>query len=136
MRLFLLDTGIASDFVNRRNPVDDRVREAFQHGDRVGLGTPVLGELRGGIEHSKSRDANLARLRHHLQKLRIWPFDKSAAEEFGRLYAELRRIGRPMQQIDMQIAAIARCLGNCTVVSKDSDLSAVPGLAVVDWSKP
>jgi hypothetical protein len=48
MRLFLLDTGIASDYVNRRNPVDDRVREAFQRGDRVGLGTPVLGELRGG----------------------------------------------------------------------------------------
>jgi tRNA(fMet)-specific endonuclease VapC len=46
----------------------------------------------------------------------------------------LRRIGRPMQQIDIMIAAIARTLGDCTVVSKDSDLRAVPGLKVEDWS--
>jgi tRNA(fMet)-specific endonuclease VapC len=41
-----------------------------------------------------------------------------------------------MQQIDIQIAAIALSLGNCTVVSKDSDLAAVPGLEVENWSVP
>ncbi len=39
-----------------------------------------------------------------------------------------------MQQVDLQIAAIALCLGNCTVVSKDSDLAAVPGLSVENWA--
>ncbi len=29
--------------------------------------------------------------------------------------------------LNIQIAAIAMCLGNCTVVSKDSDLPDVPG---------
>jgi tRNA(fMet)-specific endonuclease VapC len=57
-----------------------------------------------------------------------------AAEEFGRISAELRRLARPIQQIDMQIAAIARSLGRCTVVSADSDFRAVPGLVVEDWS--
>ena len=46
----------------------------------------------------------------------------------------LRRLGRPMQQIDIQIAAIALALGNCTVVSRDSDLTAIPDLSVEDWS--
>ena len=32
------------------------------------------------------------------------------------------------------IAAIAFALGNCTVVSADSDLLAVPGLTVENWS--
>ena len=41
-----------------------------------------------------------------------------------------------MQVPDIQIAAIALSLGNCVVVSKDSDLRAVPGLAVEDWSLP
>jgi tRNA(fMet)-specific endonuclease VapC len=50
------------------------------------------------------------------------------------VFAELRRVGRPMQQVDMQIAAVARTLGNCTVVSGDGDLSAVPGLRVENWS--
>ncbi|MHB1560792.1 MAG: type II toxin-antitoxin system VapC family toxin [Isosphaeraceae bacterium] len=38
-----------------------------------------------------------------------------------------------MQQVDIQIAAIALALGNCTVVSGDSDLRAIPGLTVEDW---
>ena len=35
-----------------------------------------------------------------------------------------------------KIAAIALTLGDCVVVSKDSDLRAVPGLTVEDWSQP
>jgi tRNA(fMet)-specific endonuclease VapC len=46
------------------------------------------------------------------------------------LLNDLRRLGRPMQQIDIQIAAVALILGNTIVVSSDSDLAAVPGLAV------
>jgi tRNA(fMet)-specific endonuclease VapC len=33
----------------------------------------------------------------------------------------------------MMIAAIALSLGDCTVVSADSDFLAVPGLAVENW---
>jgi predicted nucleic acid-binding protein len=51
----------------------------------------------------------------------------------GRVYTELRRIGRPMQQIDIMTAPIAFSLGDCTVVTDDSDLPAVPGLKVESW---
>lgn len=135
MRRYLLDSGIAGDYINRRQPVDGRIREAFLRGDHIGIGTPVLGELVGGIEYSATRERNLDRLRHSLRRLRIWPFDKAAATEYGRLYAELRRLGRPMQQIDIQTAALAFSLGNCTVVTADSDFAAIPNLVVVDWSK-
>jgi len=64
----------------------------------------------------------------------IWPFDHIAAVEYGRLSAELRRRGRNMQQIDIQIAAIARCLADCTVISKDTDLGDVPGLLLENWA--
>jgi predicted nucleic acid-binding protein len=57
----------------------------------------------------------------NLPAFRIWPFNEAAAREFGRLAALLKQMGRPMQQIDIQIAAIALSLGNCTVVTKDSD---------------
>jgi tRNA(fMet)-specific endonuclease VapC len=39
-----------------------------------------------------------------------------------------------LQPIDIQIAAIALSLGNCTVVTKDSDFGAIPGIKVVNWS--
>ncbi|OWK43102.1 type II toxin-antitoxin system VapC family toxin [Fimbriiglobus ruber] len=67
---------------------------------------------------------------------KLWPFDEDAAFEYGRLHAELLRLGRPMQVIDIMIAAIALTLGNTTVVTKDSDLAAVPGLTVENWAAP
>lgn len=96
---------------------------------------PVLAELYYGVEFSATRDKNLQRLRQALAGLTVWPFDEKAAAEFGRLRAELRRRGRPMQVIDIMIAAVALSLGNTTVVSSDSYLSAVPGLTVENWSE-
>jgi tRNA(fMet)-specific endonuclease VapC len=86
------------------------------------------------VEGSASQDRNAHRLRNALSRLVVWPYTNEAAAEFGRVFAELRRIGRPMQQIDIQIAAIALSLGNCTVVSADTDLHAVPGLTVENWA--
>ena len=38
-----------------------------------------------------------------------------------------------MQVVDMMLAAIAISLGDCIVVTSDSDLLAVPGLTVENW---
>jgi tRNA(fMet)-specific endonuclease VapC len=44
------------------------------------------------------------------------------------------KIGRPIGQNEIMIAAIALSLGNTTVVTTDSDLAAVPGLTVENWA--
>lgn len=105
-----------------------------QRGARIGIGAPILGEIVGGVQLSASRDENWDIMCRGLATLILWPFDSVASWEYGRLYAELRRIGRPMQQIDIQIAAIALTLGNCTVVTTDTDLPAVPGLQTENWA--
>ncbi|MEW6252509.1 MAG: type II toxin-antitoxin system VapC family toxin [Planctomycetota bacterium] len=134
MRRYLLDTNAASQFVHHSKLLVDRARGVAQRGDRVGIATPVLGELFAGVETSQRKVENRRRVIAALRRLVVWPFDNVAAEEYGRLFAALRRIGRPMRQIDIQIAAVALTLGNCTVVSSDKDLQAVPGLRVEDWS--
>lgn len=135
MKRYLLDTGEAGAYLARRDRVFARVKDEVARGNRIGICVPVLGELYFGIELSASRERNFQRLLRDLPTLTLWPYDASAAAEFGRLAAELRRLGRPMQQIDIQIAAIALSLGNCIVVSGDSDLAAVPGLTVEKWSE-
>lgn len=135
MKRYLLDTGIAADYLNRRGGVYPRARQAFSEGARLGLCAPVLGELWDGIFFSATRGFNEALLKRHLGHFALWPFDQVAAVEYGRLAAELRRCGRAMQQIDVQIAAVALTLADCTVVSKDSDLLEVPRLAVENWAQ-
>ena len=95
---------------------------------------PVLAELAYGVEWSATRDRNMQRLRLALGAWTVGPLDQKAAFEYGRIAAQLRRMGRPMQVVDMMVAAIAFSLGNGTVVSGDSDLSAVPGLTVENWA--
>jgi tRNA(fMet)-specific endonuclease VapC len=134
MRRFLLDTGIASDFINRRRGVYERAREEVAKGNRIGIGMPVLAELAYGIEWSAAHDRNMQRLHTALAAWRVWPFDEPTAFQYGRLAAELRRIGRPMQAVDIMIAAIAMAVGNCTVVSADRDFAAAPGLTLETWT--
>ena len=136
MRRYLLDTGIAGDYIHKRGNVRQRAVVEVARGNRIGICVPVLGELYFGVENSATRARNLQRLLVALGDLTVWPYTDHAAEEYGRLAAELKRIGRPMQQIDIQIAAITLSLGNCTVVSADSDLAAVPGLTVENWAAP
>jgi tRNA(fMet)-specific endonuclease VapC len=130
----MLDSGIANEYLCRKPRVLARAKAATAAGHRIGICLPILGELIYGYEYSASRDENLRRLRVVLADWTIWPFDLRAARAFGRLRADRRRAGYAMQAIDAQLAAIALTLGNCTVVTMDSDLSAVPGLAVENWA--
>jgi tRNA(fMet)-specific endonuclease VapC len=134
MTRFLLDTGSAGGYVHRRRGVYERAREAIKAGHRIGIGLPVLAELWFGVENSSSRERNAERLRRVLPDLIFWPLTESAAEEYGRIAAELKRTGRPTGKMDMPIAAIALSLGKTTVVSADNDLTVVPGLTVENWS--
>lgn len=115
MTRYLLDTGIASDYVLG---IRRKVAHALRHGNPVG---------NDPARHRSKLERNLRHLRH-------WPFEKGAGAEFGGLMAELRRKGRPMQQVDVQIAAIGLSIG-CTIVTRDSDFRAIPGLTIEDWSK-
>ena len=133
MKKFILDSGIVSAYMNRRPGVFDKLQAEVRLGVRIGTCVPIVAEIASGIEMSASRDRNMANFMRNLQSLTIWPFDERAAFVYGALSAELRRKGRPMQPMDMMLAAVALNLSNCTVITTDSDLQAVPGLKVEIW---
>ncbi|MSU80614.1 MAG: type II toxin-antitoxin system VapC family toxin [Gemmataceae bacterium] len=133
MKRYLFDTNIASDYVNRRHDVFQKARAEFRKGNVIGIATPVLAGLIAGIEKSRSRDRNMASLRAVLGHWKFWAFDVSSAHEYGRISANLLRIGRPIGIIDTMVAAVAFTLANCTVVSTDSDMLSVAGLSVENW---
>lgn len=56
MRRYLLDTGMAQDFINSRHGVRERVDEERHQGHRIGICVPVLGELWAGIEGKTVRN--------------------------------------------------------------------------------
>jgi predicted nucleic acid-binding protein len=133
MRRYLLDTNAVSDLINDRRGVRARADVAKRAGGRLGTCHPVVGEFYYGIEQSASRDANFKIARAGLSRLRIWPFDMAAAEEYGRLYAELIRRGRLMQQStsNRRRRPHPRQLHRRHLRLRPA---AVPGLAVENWA--
>lgn len=62
---------------------------------------------------------------------RILPFDAAASEIYGEIVAGREREGLPIQVLDAQIAAIARCRG-AVVATRDVSGFAGCGVEVVD----
>jgi len=133
---YLLDTGVAGDYISDHRNVPKRCTELTLAGHIIGLCTPVLGELLGGLELSQTREENLKKFHRVRGHFAMWTFDEKAAMEYSRIWGHLTRKGRPMQKVDVQVAAIALSLGRTTVVTYDSDLSAIPGLSVENWLGP
>ena len=103
MRRYLLDTGIAQDFINDRRGVRPRVNAERLAGNRIGICTPVLGELWSGVECSNSRDKNLQKLRQGLSRLTVWPYDEKAAAEFGRIMPNCESSAAPFSKLTCKL---------------------------------
>ena len=95
---YLLDSGPAFDFLFKRKGIHTRVAEVRRKGFKVGICVPVLGEIVGGLEASGSREASWRIVRPRLGKLLCWPYEKPAAYEYGRIFADLKARGRRLRR--------------------------------------
>ena len=55
------------------------------------------------------------------------------SEEFGKIQAELRRIGRPTGVLDAVIAAVARSRGDTLITHNTRDFINIPALQLENW---
>lgn len=131
---YLIDTNIRVEYL-RRKPGSDRVRGRLRAvpKSQVFLCSVVKAELLYGAEKSDRRSTNLERLSRLFSAYDSLPFDDRAAEEYGRITAELDRSGRPIANIDLMIAAIA-IVNDLVLVTRDGDLiERIPTLDTEDW---
>jgi len=99
--------------------------------DILAVSMPTVAELWFMVSNSKRVEENSRRLELLLAALPCFEFDAAAAREYGTIATELRRIGKPIPQIDIQIAAIAKTNG-LIVATSDSHFSHVSGITVVN----
>jgi tRNA(fMet)-specific endonuclease VapC len=130
MARYLLDTNHAGTLLDERAPLWAKLQPLSK--DRVVLCRPSVGELWFMVFNSSRAESNRAKLLALLRQFKVREFDDRAAEEFGAIRAELRRSGRNIPPIDVQIAAIARRQG-FTLLTADAHFRQVPDLTVENW---
>ena len=129
---YLLDTNTASYIIKGNVPAVRRrlLRVPMAH---VFISSVTEGELRYGV----SRRAGATKLEQiveeFLLRVNILPWDSQAAKHYGHLRAECQRVGQPMGNLDMMIAAHALSVG-AILVTSDRVFARVKQLKTEDWT--
>jgi predicted nucleic acid-binding protein len=111
--VILLDTNVLSALMQR--DVDRAVTAWLdaQPPESIWTTSVTVFEIRFGLEllasgrRRRSLEDAFARMLEEDFEGRIVPFDEAAAQAAGRIAAERRRVGRPIEIRDVQIAGIA-----------------------------
>jgi tRNA(fMet)-specific endonuclease VapC len=132
--LYLLDTNIVS-YVLKGTPRSIRERFEEETADSIAISAITAAELRYWIAKRPAQ----TRLRLHIEDFLIrvptLSWDASVAAVHGELKATLFAMGRPLAELDMQIAAHALALDS-TLVTHDAAFRHVPNLRTEDWATP
>lgn len=110
------------------------VVEAVRAAESIGLPMIVLGELYFGFENGTRKVQNVTKLDKFLAtgRVELLPIDKSTARIFGEIFTELMRLGKPIQQDDVWIAALCKQHGY-TLVTADKGFVHIVGLDVMSF---
>jgi predicted nucleic acid-binding protein len=124
----ILDTNAVSALVLG----DPALGEVLARDDRHHLPVVVIGEYRYGLLGSRQRDHLQRLLEMLIRESFVLLVDETTAEAYAQVRNELRRMGRPIPENDIWIAALAR-QHHQSVVSRDGHFDYVPDLRRVAW---
>ena len=132
MTAYLLDTSHAVRVMAGRGELDGMLARRGQPDDRFFISVTILSELYFAAYASRRQVQNLQSINRLLDRIPLLDFDLLAAEECGRIRAELKAKGRPIPGTDAQIAPVAR-MHNLVVPSTDQHFQYIDNLKVHSW---
>ena len=131
--IYLLDTNAWATYLNRSGSAVAKKVAQMGAAD-IRLCSIVKAELLFGAQKSGRRDSNLQLLAKLFAAFASVGFGDDAAEQYGRIRAELEKVGKPIGPNDLMIAAIVLS-HDATLLSRNMvDFRKIPSLKVEDWT--
>ena len=131
---YMLDTNICIYAIKHKPP--EVIKNFLSHDpDDLCISSITYAELMHGVEKSMAIEKNRVAITMFLSPISILDFDAYAAEEYGRIRADLERKGTPIGPMDMLIAAHAKSEDLILVTNNTREFERVNDLTVEDWSK-
>lgn len=129
---YLLDTNTCIKYLNGKSENIRQRLEGSQPQDIV-LCSVVKAELFYGAMKSANPQKNLAKLQPFVSRFVSFSFDDVAADVYGRIRADLEKLGTPIGPNDLLIAAIGVANDVTLVTHNTREFSRVTGLKLEDW---
>ena len=132
MSIFALDTNIISYLLRYDPNVSARLQYENDRDNMIIIPPLVYYEIKRGllIDNSTKR---LRSFEHFCEDLNIGEMTLEAYDEAARLYAKQRRIGRPIGDADILIAAFCIVNGYTLVTHNSKHFEGLEGLEIEDW---
>ena len=131
---YMLDTNICIYAIKHKT--ETVIKTFLSHvPEEMCISAVTYAELMYGVEKSTAIEKNRIALSLFLSPLTILEFQALAAEEYGKVRAELESKGMPIGPMDLLIAGHARSEGLILVTNNTREFCRVEGLAVEDWTK-
>lgn len=131
---YMLDTNICIYAIKHKT--ETVIKNFLSHEpEEMCISAITYAELMYGVEKSMAIEKNRIALSLFLSPLTILEFQASAAEEYGKVRAELESKGMPIGPMDLLIAGHARSEGLILVTNNTREFCRVEGLVVEDWTK-
>lgn len=131
---YMLDTNICIYSIKHR---PEKVLRKLQTIDpkEVCISSVTYAELVHGVEKSAYVEKNRLALSMLLANIEFFDFDVAAANQYGKIRAELERKGTPIGPLDMMIAGHALSRGCRIVTNNVKEFSKVSGLRIDNWAE-
>lgn len=132
--IYMLDTNICIYAIKHR---PEKVFQKLQGIDPndVCISSVTYAELVHGVEKSAAVEKNRLALSILLANIEIMSFGTDAANEYGKIRANLEKKGTPIGPLDMMIAGHARSLGVIIVTNNVKEFSRVTDLKIENWAE-
>lgn len=131
---YMLDTNICI-FAIKHKPESlvNRIEQCIP--GEICISSITFAELLHGVEKSRAVERNRLALLLFLSKITILDFDSEAADEYGKLRADLERKGTPIGPMDMLIAGHAKSEQLIVVTNNTREFKRISGLEIQDWTE-
>jgi tRNA(fMet)-specific endonuclease VapC len=128
----MLDSNICIYLIKRQpRKVIDKFEEIAL--GEIAISSVTVAELMYGVAKSQHQDKNRVALESFLAPLEIVDFGLKAAQYFGMVRANLKKIGAPIGAYDLMIAAHALSLDLVLVINNEREFQRIPDLIVENW---
>ena len=127
----MLDTNIVI-YTMKQRPIE--VKEKFNAvSTQLCISSISVAEIIFGAENSQTPEKNLKIIENFLSRLQILDYGVDAAIQYGNIKAHLKKIGTPIGENDLHIAAHARSKGLILVTNNTKEFERVPALQIENW---
>jgi len=130
--MYLLDTNICI-YILKRKPIEVFERFKTLKLGELKISSITVAELYYGAYNSQKIEKNLITIDSFLKPFDYVEFDEKSAIEYAKIKSNLKKEGKIIGELDMQIAGIAMANDLILITNNVKEFERVNGLKIDNW---